>query len=112
MKSGLFSAVIDKITSSIEEVASGKNFDTYVLPVTIADLKGITKKAGWLFNWKAEARQKDGRVIYKLVTVDSADIIHGLISFKKDQGFYFMELIEAAPFNLGSKKNTRVLQAI
>jgi len=35
---------IDKITESIENAETGETLDTLVLPVTLADLKGVTKK--------------------------------------------------------------------
>ena len=104
MTAGLFAVFIDKITNSIEEVASGKSFDTHIQPVTEADLKGITKKAGWLFNWKAEAREKDGRQLFKLVTLQQPDRMQCLISCRKAAGYYFIPLIETAPHNFGRSK--------
>ena len=41
---------IDKLTRSIEEVATGESFPTLMLPLTVTDLKRVTKKNGWLFN--------------------------------------------------------------
>ena len=43
---------IDKITESIENADTGESLDTLVLPLTQADLKQVTKKNGWLFDWK------------------------------------------------------------
>jgi hypothetical protein len=43
---------IDKLTNSIENVVTGDCFPTVVLPFTRADLKQVTKKNGWNFNWK------------------------------------------------------------
>jgi len=54
---------IDKITESIESVETGERFDTLVLPVGEADLRGVTKKNGWLFNWKSELEDYQ---VYKL----------------------------------------------
>ena len=45
---------IDKITESIENAETGETLDTLVLPVTKADLEEVTKKNGWLFDWKLE----------------------------------------------------------
>jgi hypothetical protein len=100
-----FAVFIDKITSSIEEVASGQSFDTHVQPVTEADLKAVTTKAGWLFNWKAEAREKDGRELFKLVTLKQPDTVQCLISCRKAAGYYFIPLIETAPHNFGRFKS-------
>ena len=41
---------IDKLTNSIENIRTGDSFPTDVLLVSNVDLKGITKKAGWVFN--------------------------------------------------------------
>jgi hypothetical protein len=50
---------IDKLTDSIQNVISGDSFPTDVLLVESADLRNITKKNGWLFNWKAEFKLPD-----------------------------------------------------
>ncbi|WP_461256698.1 hypothetical protein [Treponema sp. R80B11-R83G3] len=94
---------IDKITESIENAETGETLDTLVLPVTKADLKEITKKNGWLFDWKLEFSYPD-RQVYKLVTEKEPQIIHGLISLSKDIGFVLMPLIESASFNRGNGK--------
>jgi hypothetical protein len=94
---------IDKITESIENTETGEVLSTLVLPVGAADLKNVTKKAGWLCDWKFEFTQPD-RKVYKLVTGKDPEIIHGLVSFRKDKGFMFMHLIDSAPFNRGKDK--------
>lgn len=43
---------IDKLTNSIENVITGDSFQTDVSMIDKRDLKSITKKNGWLFNWK------------------------------------------------------------
>lgn len=53
---------IDRLTNSIINTISGDSFDTEILPVTKNDLKGITKKIGWKFDWKAEAKLGDREV--------------------------------------------------
>jgi len=94
---------VDKITESIENADTGESFDTLVLPVTAADLRGVTKKNGWRFNWKFELAQPE-RQVYKLVTEKEPSVIHGLISFEKRRDHIFMHLIESAPFNIGRGK--------
>jgi hypothetical protein len=89
---------IDKTTESIENAETGEALATLVLPVTAADLKSVTKKAGWLFDWKFELAQP-GRKVCKLVTEKEPEVIQGLVSFEKDNGFVYMPLIENAPFN-------------
>ena len=70
---------IDRITNSILNTVSGDSFQTEVLPVKKDDLKGITKKAGWKFNWKTEANFED-RQVYKLTIEGNRNIVQGLIS--------------------------------
>jgi hypothetical protein len=94
---------IDKITESIENTETGEALETLVLPVNEADLKGINKKAGWLFDWKFEFAQPE-RQVCKLVTKKEPEVIQGLVSFVKDNGFVLMVLIESAPFNRGQGK--------
>ena len=43
---------IDKLTNSIENVITGDSFATDVSIVTLSDLKSITKKNKWQFDWK------------------------------------------------------------
>jgi hypothetical protein len=94
---------IDKLTNSVRNTISGDNFPTEVLPTTKQDLKGITKAAGWNFNWKAEAKFED-RKIYKLTIEGNRNIVQGLISISDADTHIFMWLIESAPFNFGKPK--------
>lgn len=94
---------IDKITESIENAETGENLDTLVLPVTQADLKEITQKNGWLFDWKLEYNQT-GHQLYKLVAEQEPKTVQGLVSFEKLDDHVYMHLIENAPFNIGKRK--------
>lgn len=94
---------IDKLTNSIENVISKDSFKTEVLPVSLKDLKGVTKRNDWRFNWTDEFKQPD-RTVYKLVIVDNIKIIQGLISLTPTSDSVFMHLIETAPFNFGKNK--------
>jgi hypothetical protein len=47
---------IDRLTNSIVNTISRDSFQTEILAVTKEDLKGVTKKASWKFNWKVEAK--------------------------------------------------------
>ena len=93
---------IDKITKSIEEVLTNRNFDTEVLLLSHNDLKIVTKKNGWFFNWKLEYNQAGHRV-YKL-NIKGHEIIQGLISIEPMDNYVEMYLLENAPHNYGSKK--------
>jgi hypothetical protein len=44
--------IIDKLTDSILNTISGDSFQTEVSRMTTADLKNVTKKNGWNFDWK------------------------------------------------------------
>ena len=57
--------IIDKLTNSIENVLTGDIFPTNITLLTAADLKSITKKNSWQFDWKFELRQPE-REVYKL----------------------------------------------
>lgn len=95
---------VDKITKSIEEIATGISYPTEVQLITPSELKKIHKKDGWNFNWKKEYKLKN-REIYKL-TIKGTDIIQGLISIEVIPNEYYIEmhLIESAPHNQGRNK--------
>ena len=94
---------IDKLTHSLEDASTGDILLTKVLPVEKADLKFISKKSGWKFNWKTEyiAIEKQ---IFKLILQQQPDEIQGLICFEKKSDHVFMHLIETAPHNFGKSK--------
>jgi len=94
---------IDKLTNSIENVITGDSFQTDVSLVDNIDLKNITKKNGWLFNWKAEFKLPD-RDVYKLTISGNSKVIQGLVSITEREDHVYMHLIESAPFNLGRNK--------
>ena len=94
---------IDKLTNSIENVITGDSFPTDVSLVENIDLKDITKKNGWLFNWKAEFKLPD-RDVYKLTISGNLKVIQGLVSITEREDHVYMHLIESAPFNLGRNK--------
>ena len=94
---------IDKLTHSLEDTRTGEVFLTEILPIEKADLKFITKKSGWNFNWKTEFSVAE-RQIFKLILQQQIDIVQGLICFEQKQDHIFMHLIEAAPHNFGKNK--------
>ena len=69
----------------------------------MSDLKTITKRNEWLFDWKAEFKLAD-RDVYKLAIRDNLSIIQGLISLTEREDHIYMHLIESAPFNRGKEK--------
>lgn len=102
---------VDKLTNSIVNTISGDSFPTDVIPVIDADLKNITKKRGWIFNWKNEHKIAD-RQVFKLTIQNNHDIIQGLLSISDNNDHFYLHLIESSPFNLGKKSFKRVFREI
>jgi hypothetical protein len=94
---------IDKLTRSIENKTTGDSFQTDILLLDNDDLKSVTERNGWLFDWKAEFRKAD-RDIYKLSIRDNLSIIQGIMSLTEQEDHIYMHLIESAPFNRGKEK--------
>lgn len=95
--------VIDKLTNSIENVITGDSFQTQIAILQNSDLKSVTKKNGWLFNWSEEFKNPV-RDIYKLTISGNSKIIQGLISLEVKSDHVYMHLVENAPFNKGQTK--------
>lgn len=95
--------LIDKLTNSIENVNSGDSFPTEVSILLKEDLKSITKRKGWKFNWGVEFKNPKIE-IYKLTISNNPNIIQGLVSLEIKSDHIFMNLIESAPFNIGKNK--------
>lgn len=93
---------IDKLTNSIENLATGEVFDTEIVRLTQEDTKQI-KKAEWQFNWHKELKDTS-KGVYKLTTVNNPLIIQGLISIEDKSDHIFMHLIESSKFNKGKEK--------
>jgi hypothetical protein len=94
---------VDKLTDSIQNVVSGDSFATDITIISISDLKTVSKKNGWQFDWKLELRQPE-RDVYKLTIVNNQSIIQGLISLEIKSDHVYMHLVESAPFNKGKSK--------
>lgn len=95
--------IIDKLTNSIENIQSGDSFPTDISLLTDSELKNITKKNGWRFNWGTEFRHPQ-RDIYKLTITNNPNIIQGIISLEVKSDHVYMHLIESAQFNIGRHK--------
>jgi hypothetical protein len=95
--------VIDKLTNSITNRISGDSLMTEVLLLSKLGLKQITKRNGWLFNWKKEfsAAEKE---VYKLTIIHNERIVQGLTSISIKSDHIFLNLIESASFNRGENK--------
>ncbi|MBK8673655.1 MAG: hypothetical protein IPN93_12000 [Bacteroidetes bacterium] len=95
--------IVDKLTNSIENVVTGDSFATEISIATLADLKIISKKNNWQFDWKFEYKQPE-REVYKLTIVNNQKILQGLISIEIKSDHVYMHLVESAPFNKGKSK--------
>ncbi len=67
---------IDCLTNSIRNVATGDSFQTDVLLLAKVDLKAVSKKNRWRFNWRTEFETVD-RKVYKLIICDNPNEIQG-----------------------------------
>jgi hypothetical protein len=94
---------IDRLTNSIQNTVSGDSFQTEVSLLTKVDLKQVTKKIGWSFNWKTEF-DDNAKEVYKLTIINNPNIIQGLLSLTIETDHVFMNLVESAPFNIGKNK--------
>ena len=91
---------IDKLTHSLEDAQTGERYQTEVLSLSKDDMKHISKKNGWQFDWNIEIKNPS-RSAFKLVISQQPEIIQGLVSTSKEDGYVMMNLIESAPFNFG-----------
>lgn len=94
---------VDKLTNSIENVVTGDSFATDITIISIIDLKTVTKKSGWQFDWKSELKRPE-KDVYKLTIVNNQSVIQGLISLEIKSDHVYMHLVESAPFNKGKTK--------
>jgi hypothetical protein len=95
--------VVDKLTNSLENAITGDSFPTDIILVSGTELKNITKRNNWVFDWKTEFKHPE-RDIYKLTIVNNQAIIQGLISLEIKSDHIYMHLVESAPFNKGKTK--------
>lgn len=95
--------IIDRLTNSVQNTISGDSFQTEISRLTITDVKQITKKGGWQFNWKTELADNP-KEVYKLTIVNNPGITQGLISLTIRPDHILMDLVESAPFNIGKNK--------
>jgi len=95
--------IIDRLTNSVLNTISGDSFQTEVMVMSKIELKNITKKNGWNFDWKKEVDDIK-KEVYKLTITNNPTIIQGLLSITVEQDHIFMNLLENAPFNIGKHK--------
>ena len=83
------------------ETNSKKEKDAFILKAKSKDMP--TKKSGWQFTWRT-LYKTEGAEFYKIILTDNSDNIEGMLmlSVMYDEMLY-MNNIEVAPHNLGSK---------
>lgn len=94
---------VDRLTNSIQNTISGDSFPTDVSRLIKTDLRHITKKNGWLFNWKTEL-DDNTKEVYKLTINNNPNIIQGILSITIETDHVYMDLLESAAFNKGKNK--------
>ena len=94
---------VDKLANSIENVVTGDSFPTDITLISSADLKTVTKKNGWAFDWRLELKEP-ARDVYKLTIANNQSVIQGLISLEVKSEYVYMHLVESASFNKGRTK--------
>lgn len=94
---------VDRLTDSIVNTISGDSFQTEISLLSNQDLKGISNKNGWSFDWKVEYNDIS-KEVYKLHIINNPTIIQGLISLSIESDHIYMNLLESAPFNIGTNK--------
>lgn len=87
---------IDELTDCLVKRKTGKIFNTYYKKrestITPKDYKG------WKFNWSIP--EKNGYEIYELF-VEGDNTVQGRIAFRIDGGVADVDIVEAAPHNIG-----------
>jgi hypothetical protein len=94
---------IDKLTNSIENAFTGDRFDTDISILPSNNLKLVTKKNGWLFDWRLETKNPS-KDVFKLTIVNNPYVIQGLVSLEVKGDHVYLHLLESAPFNRGKDK--------
>ncbi len=93
---------IDKLTRSVENLATGESFETKGIQLTLND-KQLLKLSKWSFNWEHDLNQVD-REVYGLVLRNSFNLLQGLASAEAFSDHLYLHLLESASFNRGPEK--------
>ena len=90
------------IFDKLKIISLEENFTIECQIVTPSKEMVPRKKDGWSFNWMQAYREKP-KSIFVLNEI-SSEKVHGIIQLVIDEGMLIMELLELAPFNIGSQK--------
>ena len=94
---------IDSLTNCLENRETGEIFDTEfrLVAKTISKADAVAlQKQGWKFDWSVP--HKNGCEIYELLLKDDGSV-QGMIALKhiREQYYTYVDIVEAAPFNVG-----------
>ena len=90
---------IDKVTSCLEEVKTGKIVATQYNKIDINEaFAKQLKTEKWKFDWSNTKGE-----VYQL-TLTGNRLIQGLVSLVDKGGYIYVELVESAPKNVGKNK--------
>lgn len=86
---------------ALKEVETGKLFEALVLPAEKTEMP--LKKDGWRFTWR-ELVKTEGAFFYKVVLEGAPTQVEGMLMLTLiNEEMLFMNNIEVAPHNYGSK---------
>ena len=103
----MLDVLIDKLTNSVEEVATGRSFDTQITTARLRDIRSLDHT--WCFDWTLELKRRE---VFKLTIPQIGSTIQGLISLSREPEYIKVNLIESNPANVGhAKKFARSRQA-
>ncbi len=92
-----------ELLDSVENIITGDRFRTEITRVKKEDLKGVSKRSGWTFDWKQALKNTDLEV-FKLTIENNIQVIQGLIGLSVEPDHVALRQLESAPFNKGNKK--------
>ena len=92
--------VVDELTESIKEVATGRSYATVISPATEEDL--VAAATAWRFDWVREITIAE---VYMLKAPKLGRLSHGLISLTCGIEFVLVNLVESHPENVGRAKH-------
>ncbi|MBC7820936.1 MAG: hypothetical protein IAG10_28970 [Planctomycetaceae bacterium] len=92
----MLDVVVDELTKSITEVATGRSYATLISLATLADLNAAA--TNWQFDWVQELTKAE---VYKLTAPKLGRLIHGLVSLTRSPNFILVNIVESHPENIG-----------
>lgn len=89
---------IDKLTNCLIDLKTGEEVKTDMKELSQRDLQSISKRSGWLFDWKIPLGNNSIEV-YKLLVKKTKSPIQGLIALERESTLLQIHLAESAPWN-------------